>query len=67
MKAWEICKQENQWKIYKCNDKEWKVIGIDLNGEFYDLQKVSTREILTDSHFLSQIAEMDFEEIVEVI
>ncbi len=66
MKAWEICKQENQWKIYKCNDKEWKVIGIDLNGDFYDLQKVSTREILTDSHFLSQIAEMNFEEIAEV-
>ncbi|APH23434.1 hypothetical protein [Clostridium botulinum] len=65
MKAWEICKWENQWKTYKCNEQKWKVIGIDLNGCYYDLQEVSTREILSDSHFLSQIAEMDFEEILK--
>lgn len=67
MKAWEICKQENQWKIYKCNDKEWKVKGIDLNDDYFDLENVTTHEILTDNHFLNEIAEMDFEEIVEVI
>ena len=65
MKAWEICKFENQWKRYKCNEQEWKVVGMDLNGEFYDLENASTHELLTDSYFLGQIAEMSFEEIVK--
>lgn len=66
MKAWEICNFENQWKIYECNrGVKWKVKGIDVDGKHYDLEMVETGEILTDNHFLSDIAEMNFKEVIE--
>ncbi|WP_434296197.1 hypothetical protein [Clostridium sporogenes] len=45
-----------------CNGKKWRVKGIDLNGDYFDLENVKTHEILTDNYFLNEIAEMNFED-----
>ena len=64
MKAWEICKEENVGKKFKDSDgKEWEVVEVYMSCE-YDLRsKVGC--LITDSLAVSEIAELDFEEVID--
>lgn len=66
MKAWEICKEENVGKKYKDNEGNyWKVFKVVLtNGNYYDL-KNNLHEELSTNYYMSKIAELDFEEVVD--
>ena len=66
MKAWEICKEENIGKKYKDNEGNyWKVFKTVLtNGNYYDL-KNNLDEELSTNYYMSKIAELDFEEVVD--
>ena len=66
MKAWEICKEENIGKKYKDNEGQyWKVFKTVLtNGNYYDL-KNNLDEELSTNYYMSKIAELDFEEVVD--
>lgn len=69
MKAWEICKKENLGKKYKDNNGDtWEVTKWEEgNGihEEYDIKCVKNRRCITDDLFLSEIINMDFEEVVD--
>lgn len=65
MKAWEICKEENVGKKFKdSNGKEWKVCKHVFNSTYYDLQDRFDNHI-SKQYYLSTIAELDFEEIID--
>ena len=66
MKAWEICKEENIGKKYKDNEGNyWKVFKTVLtNGNYYDL-KNNLNEELSTNYYMSKIAELDFEEVID--
>ena len=64
MKAWEICKKENVGKVYKDSEgREWEVIELYMSCE-YDLRS-KVGYLITDSLIVSEIAKMDFEEVVD--
>ena len=66
MKAWEICKEENVGKKYKDNSGTiWKVFRAVLTtGTCYDL-KNNLDEVLSTNFYMSDLAELDFEEIID--
>ena len=65
MKAWEICKEENVDCKYKdSNGQEWKVKKLVFNCTYYDLQD-RYGEPISKTYYLSTIAELDFEEIID--
>ena len=66
MKAWEICKKENVGKVYKDNHGTiWKVFRAVLTtGTCYDL-KNNLDEVLSTNFYMSDLAELDFEEIID--
>ena len=66
MKAWEICKKENVGKKYKDNlGTIWKVFRAVLTtGTCYDL-KNNLDEVLSTNFYMSDLAELDFEEIID--
>lgn len=65
MKAWEICKEENVDCKYKdSNGQEWKVKKLVFNSTYYDLQD-RYGEPISKKYYLSTIAELDFEEVVD--
>ena len=66
MKAWDICKKENVGKKYKDNEGNyWKVFKTVLtNGNYYDL-KNNLNEELSTNYYMSKIAELDFEEVID--
>ena len=65
MKAWEICKEENVDCKYKdSNGQEWKVKKLVFNSTYYDLQD-RYGEPISKKYYLSTIAELDFEEIID--
>ena len=65
MKAWEICKKENVGKSFKDNEGSiWKVVSIISSNEtYYDLK--TNPERLVSFNYMSEIAELDFEEVVD--
>ena len=65
MKAWEICKEENIGKKYKDNEGSiWKVVSIISSNEtYYDLKTKPER--LVSCNYMSEIAELDFEEVID--
>ena len=65
MKAWEICKKENVGKSFKDNKGSiWKVVSIISSNEtYYDLK--TNPERLVSFNYMSEIAELDFEEVVD--
>ena len=65
MKAWEICKKENVGKSFKDNQGSiWKVVSIISSNEtYYDLK--TNPERLVSFNYMSEIAELDFEEVVD--
>lgn len=64
MKAWEICKKENVGKVYKDSEgREWEVIEPYMCCE-YDLRS-KVGYLITDSLIVSEIAELDFEEVID--
>lgn len=65
MKAWEICKKENVGKSFKDNKGSiWKVVSIISSNEtYYDLKTKPER--LVSFNYMSKIAELDFEEIID--
>ena len=64
MKAWEICKKENVGKVYKDSEgREWEVIELYMSCE-YDLRS-KVGYLITDSLIVSEIAKMDFEEVID--
>ena len=65
MKAWEICKKENVGKSFKDNEGSiWKVVSIISSNEtYYDLK--TNPERLVSFNYMSEIAELDFEEIID--
>ncbi len=66
MKAWEICKKENVGKKYKDNlGTIWKVFRAVLTtGTCYDL-KNNLDEVLSTNFYMSDLAELDFEEVID--
>lgn len=65
MKAWEICKEENVDCKYKdSNGQEWKVKKLVFNSTYYDLQD-RYGEPISKKYYLSTIAELDFEEVID--
>ena len=65
MKAWEICKKENVGKVYKDNHGEkWLVYSETFVDTCYEL-KNSLDEDLSRKYYMSEIAELDFEEVVD--
>ena len=65
MKAWEICKEKNVGKVYKDNHgKKWSVYSKTFVDTYYEL-KDSLDEDLSSKYYMSEIAELDFEEVVE--
>ncbi len=65
MKAWEICKKENVGKKFKdSNGKEWEVCKHVFNSTYYDLKDRFDNHILKQ-YYISTIAELDFEEVVD--
>ena len=65
MKAWEICKEENVGKKFKDSDgKEWKVCKHVFNSTYYDLKDRFDNHI-SKQYYMSTIAELDFEEVVD--
>lgn len=65
MKAWEICKEENVGKSFKDNEGSiWKVVSIISSNEtYYDLK--TNPERLVSFNYMSKIAELDFEEVID--
>ena len=65
MKAWEICKKENVGKSFKDNEGSiWKVVSIISSNEtYYDLK--TNPERLVSFNYMSEIAELDFEEVID--
>lgn len=65
MKAWEICKKENVGKSFKDNEGSiWKVVSIISSNEtYYDLK--TNPESLVSFNYMSKIAELDFEEVID--
>ena len=64
MKAWEICKKENVGKVYKDSEgREWEDIEPYMRCE-YDLRS-KVGYLITDSLIVSEIAELDFEEVID--
>ena len=65
MKAWEICKEENVGKSFKDNKGSiWKVVSIISSNEtYYDLK--TNPERLVSFNYMSKIAELDFEEVID--
>ena len=65
MKAWEICKEENVGKSFKDNEGSiWKVVSIISSNEtYYDLK--TNPERLVSFNYMSEIAELDFEEVID--
>ena len=66
MKAWEICKEENVGKSFKDNlGTIWEVFRVVLStGTYYDLRN-NLDEVISISFYMSCIAELDFEEVVD--
>lgn len=65
MKAWEICKEGNVDCKYKdSNGQEWKVKKLVFNSTYYDLQD-RYGEPISKKYYLSTIAELDFEEVID--
>lgn len=65
MKAWEICRKENVGKVYKDNHgKKWSVYSITFADAYYEL-KDSLDEDLSSKYYMSEIAELDFEEVID--
>ena len=65
MKAWKICKEENVGKKFKDSDgKEWKVCKHVFNSTYYDLKDRFDNHI-SKQYYMSTIAELDFEEVVD--
>ena len=65
MKAWEICKKENEGSKYKDSEGTiWEVVSIPSvqHGAYYDLK---THEELISGYYMSHIAELDFEEVID--
>ena len=64
MKAWEICKKENVGKLFIDNSgKKWMVCEV-LNHFYCDLLD-EQEEYISNKYYLSTIAELDFEEIID--
>lgn len=66
MKAWEICKEENVGKKFKDNlGTIWEVFRVVLStGTYYDLRN-NLDEVISISFYMSCLAELDFEEVVD--
>ena len=66
MKAWEICKEENVGKSFKDNlGTIWEVFRVVLStGTYYDLRN-NLDEVISISFYMSCLAELDFEEVVD--
>ena len=65
MKAWEICKEENVGKVYKDNyGEKWSVYSETFGDTCYGLED-SLGEDISEQYYMSTIAELDFEEIVD--
>ena len=64
MKAWEICKKENVGKLFIDNSgKKWMVCEV-LNHFYCDLLD-EQEEYISNKFYLSTIAELDFEEVID--
>lgn len=64
MKAWEICKKENVGKLFIDNSgKKWMVCEV-LNHFYCDLLD-EQEEYISNKYYLSTIAELDFEEVID--
>ena len=66
MKAWEICKKENVGKFYvdDIQGSKWEVRQ-EENQDVYDLYDGYGCIISYHSFPISQLAEMDFEEVID--
>ena len=66
MKAWEICKKENVGKIYKDNNGDkWEVRQAWHKKDIYDLYDSNNYSINYNEYTISQLAEMNFEEVID--
>lgn len=66
MKAWEICKKENVGKMYKDNNGDkWEVRQTWHKKDIYDLYDSNNYSINYNEYTISQLAEMDFEEVID--
>ena len=66
MKAWEICKKENVGKMYKDNNGDkWEVRQVWHKKDIYDLYDSNNYSINYNEYTISQLAEMDFEEVID--
>ena len=66
MKAWEICKKENVGKKYKDNNGDkWEVRQVWHKKDIYDLYDSNNYSINYNEYTISQLAEMDFEEVID--
>lgn len=66
MKAWEICKKENIGKIYidDIQKSKWEVRRA-WNKDVYDLYDSNYYSINYNEYTISELAEMNFEEIID--
>lgn len=67
MKAWEICKKENVGKIYidDIQKNKWKVRQAWYKKDAYDLYDSTHHSINYNEYTISELAEMNFEEIID--
>lgn len=66
MKAWEICKKENVGKMYKDNNGDkWEVRQVWHKKDIYDLYDSNNYSINYNEYTISQLAEMDFKEVID--
>ena len=66
MKVWEICKKENVGKMYKDNNGDkWEVRQAWHKKDIYDLDDSNNYSINYNEYTISQLAEMNFEEVID--